>query len=619
MSRLSIHVIVCSLVFASTLHAGAGTAAVPRQKKKKKIFTGQVTVTATGEQTPVKDVPAAITVIGRHQIDDAQSATVGALLRRVPGLTVMQSGDAGSVTSVFTRGTNSNQTLVLFDGVRLNSPYFGGYDFSQLPTAGLARIEVVRGPYSALWGADAVGGVINLIPARARAGLSGSVLTEGGEDGWARFEGQLSYAGHGMDLFVSGFHRDGHGQLANSAFDLNQGLMDAGWSWGRGNRLGLVVQSIAGDTEIPFSGPVMTPRRHQSSSQTLAAVPLTWHVTPRWTLTATVSHVDRSFSFRDPDDAFGFTRSDTSPDTDQARIVSTHLVGRHTLSWGGAWRQDTVDDSSSFGVNLDDRSVTTTSAFVQDLWRITNRIRLLAGARWDDADRWGSQLSPRLGVGWAFAPGWDAHASWGEAFRQPSVGELYFPYSGNPNLNPETSISWEAGIARSFGPRLRIELNAFRTHLGNLIDFDYATYTFMNVKTAKITGAELGAAWTLAPNLTVRAQTTWLDTRNDAGHALLRRPRWAGSLTLSGRASSRLRIDLTATILGNRSDIDPVTFARRSAPGFVTADVALAWRLAPSTDLTLRVINLFDRRYQEVLGYPAPRQRVLGGIRMRLR
>ncbi len=617
MSRLGCLIVGLFMAAAGVVNAGTAPATPP--VKKKKVFKGQVTVTATGARTPVQEVPAAVTVIGRAQMDDAQTATVAGLLRRVPGLTVMQSGDVGSVTSVFTRGTNSNQTLVLFDGVRLNSPYFGGYDFSQLPTAGLARIEVVRGPYSALWGADAVGGVINLIPQRARAGVTGSLLTEGGEDGWARFEGQIAYSGHGADLFASGFHRDGHGQLPNSAFDLNQGLLDAGWSWGRGNRVALLVQSLSGDTEIPFSGATTTPRRHQSSTQTLTAIPVTWHVRPGWTITTTVSHVDRRFAFRDPDDAFGFTRSDTSPDTDQARLVSTHRIGNHTLSWGGAWRRDTVDDSSSFGINLDDRSVTTTSGFVQDLWRITDRVRILAGARLDHADRWGSQLSPRIGAGWAVAPGWDVHASWGEAFRQPSIGELYFPYSGNPDLNPETSISWEVGAARTIGSRLRVELDAFRTHLGNLIDFDYATYRFMNVTTAKISGAELGATWMLTPGLNVRTQATWLDTRDDAGRALLRRPRWAGTVTLSGRASRRLRIDLTTMVLGVRDDIDPVTFARRSAPGVVTANLALAWRVQRTMDLTIRIVNLFDRRYQEVLGYPAPRQRILGGLRIHLR
>lgn len=614
MSRRTVSMVVISLLLLSAGRVFAGEKA---KKQKKKVFTDQVTVTATGEKTPIADVPAAVTVIDRRQMDDAQDDTVADLLRRVPGVTVMRSGDLGSVTSVFTRGTNSTQTLVLFDGVRLNSPYFGGYDFSQLATAGLSRIEMVRGPYSALWGADAVGGVINLVPERGRPGLQGSILTEGGEDSWARFEGRLSYAGHGYDLFLSGSHRDGRGKLINSGFGLSQGLLDLGWSWGEGNRVALVAQDLAADTEIPFTGPTVTPHRHQSSDQTLAAVPITWRISKQWTVTATLAHVERDFSFRDPDDPFGFTRSDTRPNTSQARVASLHHLGRHALTWGGEWRRDTVDDSSSFGTNLSDRSTIVQSAFVQDLWRVTDTVRLLAGARWDDADRWGSQVSPRIGAGWAFAGGWEARVSYGEAFRQPSVGELYFPFSGNPGLRAETSRSWEVGVRRTLSPRIGFELSFFSTHLDDLIDFDFASFAFANITHARIRGAETDVSWRLAEDLDLSAQATWLDTRDEAGKSLLRRPRWSGSITLAGHLCDRLRLDLTAVVMGRRDDVDPAAFERSSAPGFVTADLALAWRVLPGAELTLRTINLFDRRYQEVLGYPAPRQRVLGGVRVR--
>jgi len=276
-----------------------------------------------------------------------------------------------------------------------------------------------------------------------------------------------------------------------------------------------------------------------------------------------------------------------------------------------------VDDASSFGVNLDGRAVTVTSAFVQDMWAASDSVQVLAGARWDDADRWGSELSPRIGVGWWAAPGWKLRASYGEAFRQPSVGELYFPFSGNPGLDAETSRSWELGVTRWFGSRLRIDLDGFWTSLDNLIEYDFATNTFANVATAKIKGAEAGVLWSVAKGLDVRAQATWLDTRGDDGRSLLRRPRWSGALTLAGRLGRRLRLDLTVAVIGRRADVDPVTFTRSAAAGAATADLALAWRVTPHADLTLRAINLLDRRYQEVLGYPAPRQRIIGGLRAR--
>ncbi len=160
----------------------------------------------------------AITVITRKQMDDTQAASVTELLRRVPGMSVVQSGETGALTSVFTRGTNSNHTLVLFDGVRLNSPYYGGFDWSLPTTTALERIEIARGPYSALWGADAVGGVINLIPYREVNKVGGRLLAEGGEDAWQRWEVSAGYASKKFDVHVSGYRRSSDGTLENSEF-----------------------------------------------------------------------------------------------------------------------------------------------------------------------------------------------------------------------------------------------------------------------------------------------------------------------------------------------------------------------------------------------------------------
>ncbi len=587
---------------------------------QRTTFHDEVTVTATGRKTRVSEVPASVTVIQRRQIDDAQADTVADLLRSTPGLTVLRSGGPGTVTSVFTRGTESDHTLVLFDGVRLNSPYFGGYDWSQLPTAGIQRIEVVRGPFSSLYGADAVGGVVNLIPERGTGKPSGTLYAEGGGNSWMRLEGQAAYAGAAFDLFASGFARQGKGALANSGYSLRQGLLDLGWSPRAGRRLALVVQSLASTTEIPFTGATTTPHRHQWADQTVIAAPLSWSITPAWDIEATIADVGRTFDFRDQDDPGGFTRSDTSADTAQGRLVSNHRIGTHAVSWGGEWRRDTVDDASSFGTNLRHRRVGTTGLFVQDVWRPRSRVRLVAGMRWDHTAAWGSQVSPRIAVGWTPVAGWELHSSYGKAFRQPSIGELYFPFSGNSHLRAEVSRSWEVGVMRNGRDgRLRLELNAFSTRLENLIDFDYATYSFANVDSARIRGAELAVSVAVTRGLVWRTALTYLHTEDGAGSRLLRRPTWSGSTALSGRLGSRLRGDLTLTWVGGRDDVDPVSFLRRPVGGFATADLALAWRLNAHAEATVRLVNLADQAYQEVLGYPAPGRRLMAGLRLSLR
>ena len=583
-------------------------------------FADDITVTATGVATDAIEVPVPTTVISRDEIDDSQTESAAELLKRVPGLAVLRSGDEGKVTSVFTRGTESDQTLILFDGVRLNSPYVGGYDLGLLTTSGIERIEVARGPYSALWGADAIGGVINVIPRAGVGGFSATLFGEGGEGSWQRYQGDITIGGDTFGIFLSGLHREGEGELENSAFTTDQQLVDAGWSWQNGSRLAVVAQNLETETGIPFVTPgQLTPDRRQWADERLVALPLRWVVGTSWTLELTVSEITRTFKFSDPDDPFGLDESRTDADTRQARMASHHHLGDHTFTWGGEWREDEVTDVTSFGTNLDGRTAEVASGFVQDIWRTGSKTRVIVGARWDDTDQWGSEVSPRAHLGWMIGETLEMRIGYGQAFRQPSLAELYYPLSGNPDLRPETSTSYELGFVKT--PRRgshRWQLNVFKTELDNLIQFDFAAYTNRNVASAEIVGAELAYESALTGEFTQLVQVSWLDTEDDAGDELLRRPEWTASYTLTGSFWNRVRGDLTVLYLGPRWDIDPTTFERVSLGGFTTVDLALGWQVFDALELTIRSVNLLDRGYEAVRGYPAPSRRVLGGLRLRL-
>jgi vitamin B12 transporter len=582
------------------------------------VFEGEVTVTATGTEEQVDEVPVSVTVIDRTEIDHRQEDSVADLLRRAPGVTVARSGDEGAATSLFTRGTESDHTLAMFDGVRLNSPYFGGYDWSLLPTAGLQRVEVARGPYSALWGADAIGGVVNVVPARAVGGLSAAVLAEGGEDSWQRLEGSLGWAGNGFDVYASGFDRQGEGELDNSDFANRQVLLDAGWSWAEGSRVAVLVQDLRSDIGIPFTDPVtVTPNRRQSTDQRLVALPLRLRLGERWDLELVASQVNRELRLRDPDDPWGFTRSDTGADTVQARLASRHRLGDHRLAWGGEWREDEVGASSSFGTSLDGATSTVSSLFVQDTWRVADSVRVLAGVRWDEAEEWGSEISPRLSAGWSPGGSVELRVGYGRGFRQPSVGELYFPGSGNPELEAERSESAELG-ATWFTGSLRWRASLFSTRVDNLVEFDYVTSAFANVSEAEMRGVELSLDLPLSDRLVSLLQTTWLDTEGVDGLALLRRPDWSASWTVHGALWKRLSGSATVIWVGSRPDVDPITFARTELDGHLTGNLSLALEVVRHLEVTVRVHNVGDAAYEEVAGYPAPGRRVTGGLRWRL-
>ncbi len=585
----------------------------PAHAQQPPVFKDTVVVTATGEEQPADQVAAASTVIPAALLKAEGVTAVADALRWVPGVTVLRSGLDAGVTSTFVRGTSSTHTLVMFDGVRLNSPFFGGYDWSLPLSAGLDRVEVVRGPYSALYGGDAIGGVVQLMPAHA-AGNRLRVLVEGGSNGWQRGELEAGLAAGSWDAYVSAASRAGEGSLPNDAFSSRAGMINLGTALGSDGRIGFLFQRTTGRTEIPFSGAQITPHRFTAAEQNLAAVPLHWKTGIGGELELTVSRVERSLQFRDPDDPSGFVSSDTAADSNDANLTFRQRLGAHHLAVGGEWREDTVTDASSFGTTLDDRRLRTRSLFAQDNWAAGSGIGVLAGLRWDEADPWGSELSPRLTVSWE-GQAVRTWVSFGKAFRAPGLGELYYPFSGNPELRPERSRSAEVGVSLPLeGGHSVLQVAAFSNHERNLIDFDLASFRFANIAGARQEGVE--SSWTamLGNHGHVQAALTWLDARDGDGQPLLRRPTWTGALTLDGPLAGPFQGAASLVWVGSRPDVDPVTFARVRESGFVTANVAAGVRVAGALSAHVRVENLADRSYEEVRGYPAPGRRVMIGL-----
>jgi vitamin B12 transporter len=570
-------------------------------------FAETVVITATGEEQDAGEVAAATTVIGGGQIAASGEAAVADLLRRVTGATLLRSGLDGGVASLFVRGTSSTHTLVLFDGVRLNSPYFGGYDWSLPLAAGLGRIEVVRGPYSALYGGDAIGGVVQLLPERGRAPGAG-LLLEGGPDGWQRAEATASARIGGVDATFAAALRAGSGELDNDDFAGRSALLDLSYALAAGAGIGLVGRWSDGDTEVPFSGATATPNRSTAAEETLVAVPL--HAAlAGGRLEATLDHVERRLSYRDPDDPWGFTSSDTDADSDGARASFLRIWAAHRVTVGGEWRRDTATDVSTYGVSLDGTRITTRSLFAQDAVALGKRFRVLAGVRWDEASAWGDEVSPRLTASWhgEAARTW---ISYGHAFRAPSLGELYYPMSGNPELTPERSRSFELGASLPLpAGSARLDLAAFRNRIADLIDFDYATFRFGNVERAAQDGIEATLGAPLGGGSWVSLALTWLDARDGEGAPLLRRPEWSGAATLAGPLVAGVSGEVAAVWVGARDDLDPVTYARVEQPAFVTLDAAVAVPVTPWLTMRVRADNLADRAYEEVRGYPAPGRR----------
>jgi vitamin B12 transporter len=290
------------------------------------------------------------------------------------------------------------------------------------------------------------------------------------------------------------------------------------------------------------------------------------------------------------------------------------------LSIGADYDHTKVRNEDSYGLELDDETTRTWSVFLEDRVSLfSDRLVATAGIRRDDHSAFGSHTSPRAAISYRVVPALKVRVAGGGAFRSPTTGELFYPFSGNRALRPERSVSYEVGVEWDVVPALTLEVSLFRTDVRDLIQYDFATGGNTNVGRARMSGVELIIRKTLGDRLFARASYTYLDaTDRDTELALLRRPRHRASATVGrawGPTGSGATAELSALYTGARRDVDSVTFLRVDDPSYVRVDLAvtsprLFGRVAPFA----RVTNLFGRDYAEVAGFPAPGRRFLVGL-----
>jgi len=586
---------------------GGGLPALALAQTAVPTFEETLVVSASLDSEDREDVPASVTVVDAEEIEARQADSLAEAVALVPGVTVAQAGGPGQQTSLFLRGAESDQTLLLWNGIQLNNPYFGGVNWQFVPIDGVERIEVVRGPFSALYGSNALGGVVQVFTGSRQGG---TLRLEGGENSYGRAGLAAGFDNGPVRLDVTGHVRRGDGELDNNFFDSEDLMARALWTLRPGMQLGLLVRGNDSDTGIPLSGGQPTPRRTIAWEEREVAVPFRAETGP-WEVEAQLSQTAFDSAFRDPDSPFG-TASDTESEGLRGRAVVTWRAGdRFWVAGGSEVERLEVTDSGSFGTNLDGARQRTWAAFGQASWG-AGPLRLDAGLRHDDNDVYGGKTSLRAGAVVSLGGGFRARASYGEAFRAPSLGELFFPFFGNPDLRPETGETWEAGIERE-KDGWRFALVGFETRQRNLIDSHPVTFTAVNIGRAESRGieAELGIERGI---FAARLDGTWLDTENlDTGEPLLRRPEESANLVLTVRPAP-WTFNLETRYVGDRPDLDETTFTARNNPSYLRVDLAAQWQATRRFAPYARVENAADEEYEAVLGYPSPGRTWIGGL-----
>ncbi len=578
----------------------------------------EIVVTATRTAVTTDQSLAAVEVIDRGQIERSQAHSLPELLRGRAGINLVNQGGLGKLTTLFLRGTESDHTLLVVDGIRIGSATSGLASLQDLPIELIERVEIVRGPRSSLYGSEAIGGVIQIFTRRQRDGVTprfrigagshglreaSAGVGIGGARGWLGIDyshqssdgihacrgiGFPVYAGCGMDNPDP--DRDGY---ENNALSLRGGV-DAS------DALTLEAHALRSEGRNEYDAdPAWGLPDVSNTLQQLLGGKLRYAPGERFTLQFSAGrNVDASDNSRDAvfTDRFQSERDSATLQGDFG------LAEGQLLTLGFDWLRDHADIVSPFASFAAERG--NRAAFVQYQGGFGAH-DLQASLRRDDNDQFGGHGTGSLAWGVDAGHGLRFTASAGSAFKAPTFNELYYPFFGNPDLLPEQSESFEFGLGQKL-QRWHWQANGFQTEIDNLIVYDTAIFAANNLESARIRGGELTAGATLA-GWDASAQASVVDPRNHsvgANHDK-RLPRRA-------RHSARLDLDrgfgdwrLGASWIGEGSRFDDVANTLELG-GYATLDLRVEYAMHPDWMLQVRANNVFDRAYETAAFYNQP-------------
>jgi len=586
-----------------------------------------VVVTATRNATPLEHIPASVTVIDQETIAEAQANDIGELLRGVAGIDLGRNGGPGQTTSVFLRGTESDHTLVLIDGVTINPGTLGNPALQNIDPRMIERIEIVRGPLSSLYGSSAIGGVINIITRTDPEQGSGShFAAQGGNYNSLSLNTGAHWADQSSNLALNLSHQTSDGFPSKRDSSVDRGFRNDTLNARFGHRSGnheLQLQAFAatGNSEYLSGTPV-----DQAFENRVLRAGLTSQLSEAWQSRLTFSQMADLI------------------DQNQANYLGDYDYA-HTIRYSADWQHDyrlSANNRLVAGVTLDHEDIDALSYGTAFDIRLDNQAfylqdQYLNGAHTANAamrltrhDSFGDHLTWNLGYAYQLSEATRLRASAGTAFRAPSASDL-FGYGANPALEPEQSHSIEIGLSHRLDQRSSLDLAIYRNRVRNLITTNYYDldgidngYPFgsliddplnENVARATISGVELAYHYALAP-WQFDANAEWKQPKNDAdGGWLLRRAR------VSGKASLRYiqpswDAGLDVQFVGKRADISAITYLDTTTDAYTLVNSTARWYASRQLTVEGRIENLFDADYELASGYNTPGRSLYLGIRV---
>jgi vitamin B12 transporter len=541
-----------------------------------------IIVTATRTEIPLEQATVPVRVITREDIELSLATDLAELLRFEAGIDIGRNGGPGQATSIFMRGTESNHTLVLIDGVRMNPGTIGGAAIQHISPEVIERIEIVKGARSALFGTDAVGGVINIITRRAD-----ETHIEGGA-GAGSFDSRSAFLSGGLreDRYQLGMTldwQDTGGFPPRVGSDIGRGYDNFSLNVHAARDIGhgeISLRHWRAEGIVEYLDFFLTPV-DQDFRNAVTAFQFDKRFSGRGTNTLIVSHMQ---------DRIEQNQSDDFVESERVSLDWQHTLAftEHTVT-AGVFAMNETAKTLSFGAGFDE-DTDVRALFVQDQW-IRDRHRAFVAARLTDHDTFGNQTTYNLEYGYEITPAWTVRAGVGRAFRAPDATDRY-GFGGNPDLEPEVADEYQLGLRYAPGSRHTVDIEFYANDIDDLIEFDLATFTLVNIDAAEIRGVQLGYEY-LGDGFSLRTDMVSQRAENTtSGTRLLRRAE--ESITVSyAQDVGRHRLGLSVLASGDREDFGGVIL-----PGYAVASLTGQFQLSRHLQLNARVENLFDAEYQ---------------------
>lgn len=601
-----------------------------------------IVVSATRVETPVNEIGSSVTVITDKEIERDQKRTLPDVLRTVPGLNIVQTGGPGGKTSVFMRGSNSNHTKVLIDGIDVNDPSQDGvFDFGQVLTSDIAQVEVLRGPQSSLYGSDAIGGVINVVTRTGKGPPQFTGRLEGGSfetfnqsagvsGSTSRFRYSFNVA-HAvvddtpvtpLDLLPRGRERinDRYENITLST-KLGVDLSDI-FSI---DFAGRYTESTLFFTGEDFSFFPSVPAADQSEQN---ARQFFTRGDARLALFGGafknrfgVGYTNYNTTIQAPDTGFGLPPENINHG-DRIKFDwqgNIELGKGHVLILGLEDQEDSLIDSPISAENGN------AAAFAELQSEVVPNLFLAASGRYDDNERFGGKATWRIAPAYLIPKtGTKLKGSYGTGFKAPSLTQLFvsfpaFNFFANPNLEPEESEGFDIGFEQSLAEeRVRFGATYFHNDIANLIAAN-ATFTSLeNVGEATTEGVEAFFAVAVTERLKARVDYTYTDAVDDTtGLELLRRPTHKASLNVIWLPTDRLSFSATLLYVGSQVDGNrSFSIQRLDTDPYFVVNLAADYGLGHGVTVFARVDNLLDERYENPTGFQRPGFGAFGGVRV---